>query len=455
MSMISANRYTACYRCHSQKLRCTRAVGQDACLRCARAGAYCVMRPSKRQQQKRPSLDPEQSCIAGHDLQAPISNSGNFAQPLKQGSEASGVHTSARVDAGDGTSPLPAQDIISAWGDPVVLSADDLVMLDCNFYQHPDAADASADAADAADGDYGSVSVSSTAPSSKTQPCQQLALAAIESPTSWVSRCFVLRNKLDGSYKDHAIFAMQQQMQGNDQDTLAISEITSDGETVNVAQGERMRCLSHHAISPWSLDQSVELAQDLLCLIEQLEKAHASQRRPLLGSASFSKASNNLLLLSCHSQLAGTLHASLDWIADIIANKKRTAKIEDVLARLEPVLPCIRIGSVRLKTTLQAQLIAVMGTLKSQAVEIRRRMASVLGPSPRLSSMEGQMLTRPDKADDDDDDDDDETANVETLVDPTLCKGAAADNGLMNIVDELDNLLMRGIDKLSNLLVET
>ncbi|KAM3464254.1 hypothetical protein NHJ6243_002561 [Beauveria neobassiana] len=415
MSMISANRYTACYRCHSQKLRCTRAVGQDACLRCARAGAYCVMRPSKRQQ-KRPSLDQEQSSIAGHDLQAPISNAGNFAQPLKQGSEASGVHTSARVDAGDGTSPLPAQDIISAWGDPVVLSADDLVMLDCNFYQHPDAADASADAADAADGDYGSVSVSSSS-NTQTQPCQ-LASAAAESPTSWVSRCFVLRNKLDGSYKDHAIFAMQQQMQDKDQDTVAISEITSDGDTANVAQGERMRCLSHNAISPWSLDQSVELAQDLLCLIQQLEKAHASQRRPLLGSALFSKASNNLLLLSCHSQLAGTLHASLDWIADIIANKKRTAKTEDVLARLEPVLPCIRIGSVRLKTTLQAQLIAVM-----------------------------------DKADDDDDDD--ETANVETLVDPTLCKGAAADNGLINIVDELDNLLMRGIDKLSNLLVET
>jgi hypothetical protein len=46
----SHNALTACYRCHSQKLRCARDARQTSCKRCIRAQIVCVVRPSRRTQ---------------------------------------------------------------------------------------------------------------------------------------------------------------------------------------------------------------------------------------------------------------------------------------------------------------------------------------------------------------------------------------------------------------------
>lgn len=46
---------SACYRCHSQKLRCVQIRGRKDCVRCSRAGGECVTRPSKRIRQGKAS----------------------------------------------------------------------------------------------------------------------------------------------------------------------------------------------------------------------------------------------------------------------------------------------------------------------------------------------------------------------------------------------------------------
>jgi hypothetical protein len=79
---------SACYRCHSQKLRCVQARGQNDCVRCSRVGAVCVTRPSKRVRQGK-STATRKERVSSEALSACNSSHGSKASASELASELS------------------------------------------------------------------------------------------------------------------------------------------------------------------------------------------------------------------------------------------------------------------------------------------------------------------------------------------------------------------------------
>lgn len=363
----SFGRFPACYRCHSQKLRCIYARGNIACERCNRAAAPCLPRPSKRNRQRNSNSNAKNAAPEDRSpsiFSVPTENLNySLIDDLPESTGFAEVYSPFELAATSDVNHEMTAALEQSYCSPANV-------FDCDT----DSSHKSLDEALQQCEQSKVASLHETNDSTANQnTCPHLD---VRSPgyvltNDWIGALISLNTNLDESRKPLIEFIARCQKVDN----ARFADQTSPLEqTMSVAIALLKVCdIIQSEGEGGCKERTADGTAPNATLVRETELGAGTLHLELGATA------NELLLLSCHIRFLQGFCTVLECFQNMLASVNRSnCSMEDALARLVHLLPHPRVGAIPLDASYKLQIATFLGSVEALVNELHDKVLTSL-----------------------------------------------------------------------------